>query len=461
MGRNKKRKHAQFVHESTSGNGTTNKFGVAATLAQLQLPDLPAFNLTSTNGAPESDKNGRSSEEWQTVDRRSKKQKEASEERLGESKYPALSFASHRLQASIKLSDLQALVLYVLADGVSPQWISVRQHGHIRKVVVLMVPGIEKGMFDGRIPVDGERCDGEVELAQPTACTGANESIKHSITSRQKGTHVQSAQYTEISPTSPDGYIPMPLLPKQLPAPLRPLAEVFPHIWPITTPGDDRHYRVHSPIHAMLTAPLPKSKEEVQEEKSTKGPTKTRADKHWENKSTPIATFIASPEELLENDYVLHPVLYQTEDEKQQERLRREQSSETAAHGWADSNVGTLEDGEVPEKDIEKGSLTAGREVLSIDCEMCKTEGGGLDLTRVSIVAWDGSVVLDELVKPDKPIIDHLTPYVAQVSRTLLESPLIYLQGTLASRPLSLSRSQPHFAMFNHVFFDCFIHVAF
>ena len=419
MGRNKKRKHAQFSHDSTSDTGTTNKFGVAATLAQLQLPDLPAFNLISTNCPSENDKHGQSSEGWQTVDRHTKKQKGASQENLGQSKYPGLSFAGHRLQASIKISDLQALVLYALADGISPQWISVRQHGRIRKVVVLMVPGLEKGMFDGRIPVDERTLAGEVESAQPTACTGANETMKHSITNGVKGTPVQNVQHTEISPTSPDDYVPMPLLPNQLPEPLKPVAAMFSHIWPVKTPGDDRHYRVHSPTHAMLTAPIPKSKEEIQEEKNTKGPTKTRAGRYWENKRTPITSFIASPEELLENEYVLHPALYQTEDEKQQELLRREQSSETAGHGWADSSISALEDGGVPDKDIEKGSLTAGREIFSMDCEMCKTEGGGLDLTRVSIVAWDGSIVLDELVKPDKPIIDYLTPYVSQLSPTL------------------------------------------
>ncbi len=422
MGRNKKRKHAQFVLDSSSDTGTTNKFGVAATLAQLQLPDLPAFNLTSTNRGSESDKNGQKSEDWQTVDRRSKKQQIASSEKLEELKYPQLTFASHRLQASIKISDLQALVLYTLADGISPQWISVRQHRRIRKVVVVMVPGLEKGMFDGRIFIDEGTQDGEVESSESNACTGVNESIKHSITSGLKGTQVQNVQSTEISPTSPDDYLPMPLLLDQLPGPLKPIAKMFPHIWPIKSPGDDRHHRVHSPVHAMLTAPLPKSKEEVQEEKTTKGPTKTRAGKYWEDKRTPITTFIASPEELLENEYVLHPVLYHTEEEKQQELLRREQSYETADHGWADSKIGSLGGCEVPDKDIEKGSLTAGREIFSMDCEMCKTEGGGLDLTRVSLIGWDGDVVLDELVKPDKPIIDYLTPCVSQTSQTLFKT---------------------------------------
>ena len=66
-------------------------------------------------------------------------------------------------------------------------------------------------------------------------------------------------------------------------------------------------------------------------------------------------------------------------------------------------------DGAAPDNEIEAGSLTAGREILAMDCEMCKTGEQDFELTRISIVGWDGSVILDELVKPDKPIIDYLT----------------------------------------------------
>jgi RNA exonuclease 1 len=77
-----------------------------------------------------------------------------------------------------------------------------------------------------------------------------------------------------------------------------------------------------------------------------------------------------------------------------------------------DSEVTSLEDGNVPEDQIEKGSVTVGRKIFSVDCEMCKSETGESLLTRVTLLDWDGSVVLDKLVKPDLPIHDYVTRYV-------------------------------------------------
>ncbi|KAI9292186.1 hypothetical protein K502DRAFT_367815 [Neoconidiobolus thromboides FSU 785] len=49
-------------------------------------------------------------------------------------------------------------------------------------------------------------------------------------------------------------------------------------------------------------------------------------------------------------------------------------------------------------------------QMLAIDCEMCLTTKGR-ELTRVTIMNFNGEIVLDELVKPENPVVDYLTKY--------------------------------------------------
>lgn len=167
---------------------------------------------------------------------------------------------------------------------------------------------------------------------------------------------------------------------------------------------------MHSPLQAMLTAPIPKTKEEKSREKSrSKGASHAKEPPGWKNKRTPITEFIQTPEELLENDYTVHPAAYDNEDHKIALEEHRQSTGVSKDHGWVDTLVKDYEEGTVPDNEIQAGSLTAGREVLAMDCEMCKTGESEFSLTRISIVGWDGTTILDELVKPDKPIIDYLT----------------------------------------------------
>lgn len=158
----------------------------------------------------------------------------------------------------------------------------------------------------------------------------------------------------------------------------------------------------------MLTAPTTQTNKERKNEKKS-GASKAKEPAGWKDVRTPITEFIQRADELLENDYTLHPASFEDESEKvalQDQRIRSKTSKDD---GWVDTLVGKFEDGTPPDNEIESGSLTAGREVLAMDCEMCKTGETEFSLTRISIVGWDGSVILDELVKPEKPIIDYLT----------------------------------------------------
>jgi RNA exonuclease 1 len=376
---------------SDSGsNGRKRKFEEESHIehvhgAMASLQRLPEFNLTSTRrpsqdlGSPKDDE-GNSSQEWQTVGHRAKK-KAKKIPKAHSKNYPSIQFSKEcRLNSQIKISDLQGLVLYILADGSAPQFVSVRHRPEIRKVVVLMVPGLEMSMFDAK--------------------SADNDSSKMQSNDRKY--------------RSPDDYYPNRLKSDRLPESLQQFADMFEHIWPVRTPGDDKYAKMHSPLHAMLTAPLPKSKEEKSWNKNRKGATPAKEPHGWKNSRTPITEFIHTPDILLENDYTLHPAAYDDENDRKSLLEHRKSTGVSEDNGWVDTFVKRFADGTSPDDEIEAGSITAGRDVLAMDCEMCMTGENEFSLTRISVVGWDGSVVMDELVKPAKPIIDYVTQYAFQ-----------------------------------------------
>lgn len=393
MGRpnNKKRKHAQYSLDGPNGD---SNIGVGATLAQLC--DEPRPERRSDEQKPDS-------EEWTTVGKGGKKQKKQN--------YPGLGYSDlHKLNTSVNINHLQALVLYCLADATSPQFVSVRHHGMVRRAVVLLIPGLEKGMFDGSIPLDKPE---ELPVKLPEGHNGPNGLMEGRKNLDEHVANKLESNGYNIKPSakSPDDYLPTPLSPDKLPVPLKPLADMFSHLWPVKAPGDERYGKVHSPLHAMLNSAITKTQEEKQEEKQVKGPKPAREGKNWENKRTPITAFISSVGELEENDYVIHPASFNTASDKEAGLKRRARDKQTTDNGWLDTVIDKLEDGMAKDEDIEKGSVTDGRNIIAMDCEMCLVEGGEMALTRISLVEWDGNVLVDDLVKPDKPIIDYLTPY--------------------------------------------------
>lgn len=343
---------------------------------------------------------------------------ERRKERKLERNYPAIEHSHHaRLQSHVKITDLQSLVLYLLADGNAPQWASVRNRTGIRQVVMLMVPGLELGMFNGKVPLDDATTTDSGEPTPQSVPTDVAV-ISQGVVSPEK----EKVNYLRIAS---DEYYPASLKPDRLPPALRPLADIFEHVWPIKAQGEHRgnqFIRVHSPIHTMLTSQIPKSKEEKQMKKNGghKGPMPQNS-RHWDNKRTPITEFIASLAEQQENEYVLHPAWFLTPESKAAAHKQRREFSQSIDDGWVDTHVASLEDGEVPDAEIEKGSVTAGRHIISVDCEMCKAENDQLVLTRISLLNWDGSVAMDKLVKPDLPIKDYLTQW-SGITPAMLEN---------------------------------------
>ncbi|KAJ5765961.1 uncharacterized protein N7511_003577 [Penicillium nucicola] len=313
-------------------------------------------------------------------------------------KYPDLSYSDGKLQSSIRISDLQGLLLYCFADGIAPQWISMKHSGHVRKVVVLMVPGLEMGMFDKTIPIEPTENEEESKAKEVPPTEPLQDDRAVDFERWKQGLPQEDRSHR---------FNPRPLARETLPQPLQHLADIFPHIWPVKAPGDNKYNKVHSPLQAILLSAAPKSKND---ESRGKGPRPAKVEKNFVPQRTPIIKFVTSREDLEDSDYILHPAFF-TLEERSSQAEARQRGGTAAEDGWVDTEVPTLESAEVPDAEIEKGSMTAGRDVFALDCEMCITEGGQSELTRISMVNWDGEVVLDELVKPDRPVINYLTRF--------------------------------------------------
>ncbi|KAG7292141.1 hypothetical protein NEMBOFW57_002174 [Staphylotrichum longicolle] len=251
---------------------------------------------------------------WQTIERGRPVKKHKKIPGQDSSRYPGIHFAQQsRLQAKINVSSLRDLILYIFADGPAPQWVSIKHRPEFRKIVTVMVPGLEEAMFKE---------------------------------------NVDFSKYNNITPDQA--------------------------IDRVATESAGRRQEKKSGFKPVI-------------------------DPHdWKDVRTRITEFLATPEELMEHGFPKHPAML---------REGPQRDAFKDPEGWVHTRVNSLEEGDVPEAEIEQGSITAGRQVLALDCEMCMTGEGEYSLTRISLVSWGGEVVLDELVKPAKPIIDYVTRF--------------------------------------------------
>ncbi|KAK5654768.1 hypothetical protein OQA88_6804 [Cercophora sp. LCS_1] len=376
MGKNKKNKANRTslasvldrAQDAVSDATTNTATGASNENPSADQPDSPKTQQSESSGSLKrpSPHDVEEDDGWQTIERGRAVKKHKKTPAAGSRKYPAITFSPKaRLQSKINVSSLRDLILYLFADGPAPQWVSIQHRPEFRKIVTILVPGLEEAMFKKSVDFSAYN-------------------------------NIPTDQAVERTATSPDDYYPRPLKKEELPEALQPFADMFEHLWPVRAPGDDKYGKLHSPINSMLTAPPPKNKDE-------KGGVKHVTDpKGWQDKRTRITEFLASPSELTEHGFPTHPAML-----PDGERRDNFQDPE----GWVHTRVSSLEDGDVLEEEIQQGSLTSGREVLALDCEMCMTGEKEFSLTRISLVSWSGDVVLDELVKPEKPIIDYVTRF--------------------------------------------------
>jgi RNA exonuclease 1 len=339
-----------------------------------------------------------------------------------ERNYPTIHRSHHStIRSHVQISDLQNLALYILADGTAPEWVAVSRRNSIKRVVVLMVPGLELGMFNGGIPLYSPQ-------SSPSTHANGSEQDQNGPSGANSGSPPQ--KYLDIGVRD---YYPASLKPHRLPEALKPLSDIFSCVWPIKGSGNHhshQYHNIHSALQTMLNSPIPMTQEEKQMRKNTKGPMPQKSNPS-EERRTPITEYIATFADQSDYGFVTHPAWYKTQEAKAAAHEQRKAFGTSTDDGWVDSEVTSLEDGNVPEDEIEKGSVTVGRKIFSVDCEMCKSETGESLLTRVTLLDWDGSVVLDKLVKPDVPIHDYVTRYVYPKPSVTLAKQVL---GTLESQ---------------------------
>lgn len=212
--------------------------------------------------------------------------------------------------------------------------------------------------------------------------------------------------------SQPGDFWPHELDTRGLPSFLQGFSEMFKHVWPIKSAGDDRHMKLVSPISSFLNSQIPKGQ-----------PVKSS-----DNRRIVVSKLLMTLEEMMEDSYPLHSSQKQLvegneEDEKEVEKRRKE--------GWVETDL-SLGNGQ---NKYEAGAVTEGKTIYAIDCEMCKT-AEGLELTRISVLNWDAEVVYDTFVKPTNPITDYVTQYSGITAELL--NPITTTLADVQARLLTL-----------------------
>lgn len=201
-------------------------------------------------------------------------------------------------------------------------------------------------------------------------------------------------------PSNPDNFWPQELIPSKLAPCLQEIPKMFKHAWPIKAAGDDRYAKIISPISSFLNSPIPK------------GQTQPNA-KNQGSKRICVSSLLMTVDELIEDEYPLHSSQWEQLGGQASEEGRKE-AEKRRSEGWVETD---LTKGNGLNKN-ESGAVTEGMKIYAIDCEMCKT-AKGFELTRISILNWDGEVIYDTLVKPTNPITDYLTQYSGMTAALL------------------------------------------
>ncbi|KAK5467617.1 hypothetical protein LTS15_000590 [Exophiala xenobiotica] len=425
-----------FKRSATDAGFTSSNFGLGQTLQDIKSP-TPSHEPFSASKPPnmsseqaqegqqrrKANGNGTEAERgWSVAESKSsrKKRRKLREDPDG---YPSINFLDTK-PARVQMKALQDLVLYLMADGVAPTWLAVNSAKQIDKVVVLMIPGLDRATLE-----DPEILKSAISLYEQTSASkDADEKVADADTEppQDQTTTTTSATISSASTPNPDvsdsPAAGAPSTAKTL------IQRVLSHIIEVRAPGDSHANRVHSPLQGMLIAPL---------SSSDTSKNKKSAEKSFQPTRTSIAHFVHSADELREAEYPIHPAAFTNAHDAHLEATRRTATFQSSDHGWVDTAVTVSvpvaqttatttslpptsplptsspphSRGSSHSKSGSYDPLTQGLRPFALDCEMVLTNDDKYSLARISLVDWSGSTVLDSYVKPSLPIKNYFTQY--------------------------------------------------
>ncbi|KAH7102788.1 hypothetical protein BKA62DRAFT_698831 [Auriculariales sp. MPI-PUGE-AT-0066] len=182
------------------------------------------------------------------------------------------------------------------------------------------------------------------------------------------------------------------------------VAETFMHACPTRAAGEAT--KMHSILSSFFTVPVSGEEKERRQ--------KARISLERQNSSSQDPTpYLLTPEQMIENEYPVPSYMADVF---------------TKPLGWVETPL------------RESGGLP---KVYALDCEMCVTEDGR-ELTRVCVIDWGtDKVVYDELVMPEKPILDYLTRFSGITAEKLrgVQHDMLTLFASHDSTPVLLGHS--------------------
>lgn len=343
--------------------------------------------------------------EWSIAESKSSRKKKRRKIANDFDAFPGISFLSTR-PAQVQLKALQELVLYILADGIAPTWLAVNNARQIQKVVVLMIPGLDRKSLEKSDIFKPLTTNRENQACESVPIESEAPSLPEGETTAAGLSLQQRDEFSSETSTT---------------VPQNPACALIEHIIPVKAPGDSGRNQIHSPLQSMLISPYSEPKD------------KRGKDEKSQSVRTVISAFIHTADELRDAEYPIHPAAFDNERDAQLEHERRETTLQSASAGWVDTKVSRSEI-PIPASPLTspkplraQESLTNGYKVYAVDCEMVLTDDEKYSLARISIIDCTRKTVLDKYVRPPLPIKNYFTQF-SGITPKILENVTTTLQ---------------------------------